>query len=270
MLDATAVYFTRFLPAGAVMVVPKAGGTATSIATGQKYAEGMAVDDGHVYWITEASGADGSVWRASKDGTALVSLASGQLAPSGIAIDDGHVYWANYLAPGDVNALAKGGGGAPTVLTSGGMGLTRVAVDEANVYFLNFYGGTLNRVAKTGGAPTLLATEPGLVGGLAIDGTSLYVTAGADVVKIEKATSTATILATTGGPSDVAVDADSVYFTDAKLGQVLRVAKSGGAPAVLASGQNGPAGIAVDGWCVYWANQGSSSGNDGAVMKTRK
>jgi sugar lactone lactonase YvrE len=272
VLDATAVYFTRFEADGAVMVVPKAGGAATAIATDQAYAEGIAVDEIHVYWTTGSSGSDGSVWRGGKDGSALVTLASGQLAPSGIAVDEDAVYWANYLAPGYVEAIAKGGGGSPKVLTSGGMGLTRVAVDDVNVYFLDFYGSTLLRVPKTGGAPgpDLLATEAGLVSGLAIDATSLYLTAGADVVKVDKATSTSTILATTGGPSDVAVDDDSVYFTDAKLGQVLRVAKSGGAPIVLASGQNGPAGIAVDASCVYWANGGSPSGDDGAVMKAGK
>src|SRR6185312_13821390 len=60
VLDATAVYFTLFQAAGAVMVVPKAGGAATAIATGQAYSEGIAVDDGHVYWTTGDSGSDGS------------------------------------------------------------------------------------------------------------------------------------------------------------------------------------------------------------------
>jgi hypothetical protein len=269
-LDATAVYFTRLQLSGAVMVVPKAGGAATSIAAGQAYPVGIAVDEDHVYWTTGDSGSDGSVRRAGKDGAGLVSLASGQAAPHGIAVDQGAVYWANYLAPGNVSEVAKDGSAAPVVLTSGGMGLTHVAVDEASVYFLDFYGSTLLRVAKTGGAPSLLATEAGLLGGLAIDATSVYLVAGADVVKVEKAGSTPTIVATTGGPTDVAVDADSVFFTDAQQGQVLRVAKSGGAPVVLASGQKSPSGIAVDAWCVYWANRGVSFGNDGAVMKTRK
>lgn len=270
VLDETAVYFTDFVLDGTVMVVPKAGGAATPLATGQAYPGGIAVDDGHIYWTTGHIGADGLIRRAGKDGTGLVNLASGQSTSMGLALDQDSVYWANYLAPGDVLRVAKDGAAAPLVLATVGMGLTRIAVDEANVYFLDFYGSTLNRVAKTGGIASLLATEKGLLGGFAIDATSAYLAAGTDLVVVDKASFSAKVLATTGGPTDVAVDADSVYFTDGALGQVLRVAKSGGEPVILASGQDGPSGLAVDTWCVYWANRGSLNGSDGGVMKTRK
>jgi hypothetical protein len=39
-----------------------------------------------------------------------------------------------------------------------------------------------------------------------------------------------------------------------------------GQPITLASGQDGPRGIAVDQFNVYWANQGSGDGPDGSVM----
>jgi sugar lactone lactonase YvrE len=269
-LDATKVYFTHFQLDGAVMVVPKADGAAATIATGQGYPDSIAVDDGHVYWAPENSGADGAIRRARKDGTGLETLASGQGAPHGIALDQGAVYWANYLAPGEVSKVSKDGGTSPMVLTNGGMGLFDVAVDDEDVYFLNSYASTLSRVAKTGGAATLLATEKGPLGGFAIDATSVYLTAEPYVVRIEKATFAMTVLATAGHPSGVAVDEDSVYFTDAQQGQVLRVPKGGGAPVVLASGQRQPSGIAVDAWCVYWANRGLSYGNDGAVMKVHR
>jgi sugar lactone lactonase YvrE len=269
-LDATGVYFTRLELDGAVMVVPKAGGAAAPIATGQAFPEAIAVDDGHVYWTTGYIGADGSIQRARKDGTELTKLASGQGAPHGIALDQGAVYWVDYLPPGNVNKLSKNGGASPVALTSGGMGLADVAVDDENVYFLDFYASTLSRVAKTGGAPAVLATEKANLGRFAIDATSAYVAAGPDVVKIEKTTGATTVLATAVGPEGVAVDEDSVYFTDAKQGQVLRVAKGGGAAVVLASGQGQPSGIAVDAWCVYWANRGITLGDGGAVMKVRR
>src|SRR5262249_38085723 len=79
------------------------------------------------------------------------------------------------------------------------------------------------------------------------------------------------------GASGIAVDGTDVYwvlsgtfesnFTD---GSVLRAPKSGGPSTVLASEQRGPVSIVLDMTSVYWTNTGSTSGNDGAVMKTEK
>lgn len=66
-------------------------------------------------------------------------------------------------------------------------------------------------------------------------------------------------------PSDIAVDAASVYWTNyaddhmAAVGTVAKVALDGGSPVTLASGQNAPTGIAVDASTVYWTNWGGST-----------
>ncbi len=69
-------------------------------------------------------------------------------------------------------------------------------------------------------------------------------------------------------PAQLAFDSTHLYWTDTTVGTVSRVAlasTSPQAPVVIATGQVGPTGIAVDGSAVYWIN---GSGN--ALMKMRK
>lgn len=63
-------------------------------------------------------------------------------------------------------------------------------------------------------------------------------------------------------PSGIAVDGNSVYWTNGGDGTVMKIARSGGAPIPLASHQANPSGIAVDATRVYWTNDD----DDGAVM----
>jgi sugar lactone lactonase YvrE len=64
-------------------------------------------------------------------------------------------------------------------------------------------------------------------------------------------------------PTGIAVDAISVYFTNAGNGIVARVPVGGGQTVTIANGQSGPTGIAVDATSVYWTNKTS-----GTVMKS--
>jgi RHS repeat-associated protein len=61
------------------------------------------------------------------------------------------------------------------------------------------------------------------------------------------------------GPTGIAVDATSVYFTDQTGGTVMKVPLGGGSTTTLASGQSTPSGIAVDATSVYWANSGGGT-----------
>ncbi len=54
------------------------------------------------------------------------------------------------------------------------------------------------------------------------------------------------------GPTGIAVDATSVYWANAAGGTVTKVSINGGSPVQLASGQTTPRGIAVDTTSVYW------------------
>jgi hypothetical protein len=87
----------------------------------------------------------------------------------------------------------------------------------------------------------------------------------------------------TGGPcvadgQSIAVDPDGVYLpvmmsfdpqTVLKSGAILRFPLDGGAYAPVATGQNGPNNVTVDGTSVYWTNHGIN-GLPGQVMKAPK
>jgi hypothetical protein len=74
------------------------------------------------------------------------------------------------------------------------------------------------------------------------------------------------VLASEQSPGFIAVDRANVYWTNALCdggGSVMKVPIDGGAPVVLASGQDCPLGIAVDDTSVYWTNNIAG----GSVMK---
>lgn len=264
-LDQTAVYFTNLVKAGTVMAVPKAGGGTTPIAVDQDSPSDVAADETAVFW----TGGQGLVGRAAKDGTSQMALATGESGPSGIALDAENAYWVDYFNPGKVSTVSKAGG-PPTVLATGGTGFSRIAVDAASVTWLDFYGNAVLRVPKGGGAVTTIAHLEGLASDLALDGPSVYVTSGMAVLRIDGPGAPPQVLATTSGNgARLALEGDSVYFTDPTAGLVRRVPKLGGEPVTIASVQGRPMGIAVDAWCVYWANGGSGT-EDGSVMKAPK
>jgi hypothetical protein len=82
-----------------------------------------------------------------------------------------------------------------------------------------------------------------------------------------KAGGAATNLAPGENVRGVAVDDAFIYFTDdtSTTGRILKVAKSGGTPTVLAENQDSPISIAVDATSVYWA-----CADEGTIKKIAK
>ena len=76
------------------MKVPKSGGAAITLASGQGSIRGLAVDATHVYW-TNARTAEGLVMKVALDGGTPVMIASQQATPNSVAVDATSVYWTN-------------------------------------------------------------------------------------------------------------------------------------------------------------------------------
>lgn len=164
------------------------------------------------------SGGSGGSGNGSMPGNAqlLYDATATGVNPWGIASDNDNVYFSDAQSPnGKVFRVPLDGSGA-VELANGQSSPTTILVDGPDLYFVT--SDALMRVPTTGGQVAKMANA-------------------------ENATY-----------SGLAVDADYVYWTDyTSPGRTMRMAKAGGAPQVLASGDAYPSGIVVSGGQVYWA-----------------
>ncbi len=199
-------------------------------------------------------------------GRCAVALATAQSGPEFIAVDPTSVYWTNET--GGTIMKSPVGGGAATTLASGQSGPEFIAVDATSVYWTTENGLTVAKAPLAGGPPTTLSSGKKALG-IAVSG-SVYWTTGNQVLKTPLDGGTSTALASEpqpgycNGPQGVAVDATSVYWTNAGscagplpevcTGDVRKVSLSGGTVEIIANMQGNPEAIAVDDTSVYWTN----------------
>jgi hypothetical protein len=169
---------------GSVIALPR-GGSAMTLASNQGtvWGDSMAADAVTLYWVGHGTSGQHSVVSASVAGglvTTLVTMApSSQSHSSRVALDANRVYWTTTWSGGDVMAVPRAGGAAPT-LASGQYYPSAIATDGVNVYWttgLDGRGagnGDVIRMPAAGGTPTTLASEPGQLFDIAVDATSVY------------------------------------------------------------------------------------------------
>jgi hypothetical protein len=269
-VDATNVYWGI---TGAVMMVPKAGGTPTTLA-GSTTSAGVQTSVGGialnsmtpptVYWTNQVSG--GSVVSMVIGGTATTIVSGACSGAGAITIDTDNVYW------GCSSSVMKAAlsGANPTTLASGS-GASGLVVDATDVYWTNYSGGSVMKASTgaTGGAGITLQTIGNMPTGIAGDALNVYVSDGNQVLKVPKSGGSAVTLNNSAGlgPLGIAVDASGVYWANFNHTTVQSCGLVTGTPLVtLASGQSSPIWIAVDATAVYWTDTGSG----GNVMKAPK
>jgi hypothetical protein len=175
--------------------------------------------------------------------------------------------------PGPIASAPLTGGKATVLATSNGY--ASVNADSSHVYWADQDKGQIESLPVRGGTPTILASGLAGPGGLALEDETLYFmdtsgdllslpASGGDVTTLYKGPGLPPDTATEYWAPAIAVDADSVYFSECtglmgvSSSSLYRLPRSGGTPILLAS--SCAVGIAVDSTDVYWTSGEDVSG----------
>src|SRR5262245_35430486 len=198
-------------------------------------AGGQTAGSPHVYWANYGSGPipPGTIGRANLDGTGVdQNFISDATTPLEVAVDTNYVYWPNVCA-GTIGRANLDGTGVDQNFITGAIAPLAVAVDSGHVYWAD--QGTCGT--------TCPPPQPGdgTIGRANLDGTGVNET-----------------FITGLNPSDVAVDANHVYWGGSVLGlgTIGRANLDGTAvdQNFIGGHHIHPASVAVDANHVYWGN----------------
>src|SRR5262249_2996346 len=111
---------------GPIARAPRAGGTATVLATSHGFTSGVVVDAANVYWIDQDAG---TVNRVPIAGGAPTALPTGLKTPGGLALHAGTLYFSD--AAGDLLSVPAAGGTVTTLFTGAGLPPNTIFADYA-------------------------------------------------------------------------------------------------------------------------------------------
>jgi hypothetical protein len=220
------------------------------------YVYDIGADATHLYYGRwQLYGGRGDLRRARKDGKGGMNLASLSLEPRGVVVDADKVY---FTAGIRLMTIPKEGG-EPKALakTFSSLSLTD---DDKYIYGVPGDYGPYDRLVRAdkGSGKTYeldvserpdVSEQPRGFSAVAADADSIYVTdSSADrVLRFSHERAKPKVLSAKQPKAfALGIDADSVYFTLALKGDLMKIAKSGGAAKKLASGLMPNATIAVD------------------------
>lgn len=241
---------------GAVMAIPKGGGTATTLAKTSLAPQSIAARGGDVFWVEY-----GAVKAMSGSGGPERTIARGTGPTRGLAVAGDELVVVD-LDRDAVTALAVGGGAKRAVFAGVAAGY-RVAADAAGVAFFRV---TENRAidlvtVATGLDARVIVHGPLTPGPLVMDHASVWFDGGAGLQKVARAGGTAVAVAP-DHVLDLAVDGGDVYFMTS-AGELKRATADGRSQTLAPVDPPARGGLVVDDQCVYFAAKGS-------VMKVAK
>lgn len=246
-VDEMHVYFTSYTD-GTIVRVPKSGGDANVLATGQVNPWRIALDARFVYWVGESE--DGSLMRVSKSGGAAVALGRDRL-PSSVKVHGEAVYWATNT--GRILRTSLRGEFPTRVLTAVSVQPWRIAVDGDFVYWTNA-NGAIMRVSVAGGDAEVLATGQGDPRAMVMDNANVYWTTRSGAVRgiAKTGGSVMTLASGRGSARGLGIDDAWVYWTVPTDGLVLRAHKRNGEVVELARAVKYPINVVSDGRAAYF------------------
>jgi len=240
--------------------VASTGGT-PSILSGSSEVDAIAIDTANVYWIGS------SLMSAPLGGGDPTIVATGVSANELLA-DGLNVYGVD---GGALWAVSVSGGAQRSLIDGPSSGVEAIAVLGDSVYVASFsgiaagtsvvYQGSILRVPKAGGAaPVVLVSNQPHPYAIAVDSTGVYwanagylgVAGGLMHSALDGGNAAA--LPSSANVGSVVLDETNVYWTE-DGSRVMKMAKSGGSPRVVADELSGPSALTVNGGNVYWSEQ---------------
>lgn len=226
-VDTASVYWVNNGTTAGTVMKAKIGGVSPPAPLYTSGASGVdiAVDAANVYWTAEGTcPTQNGVWQCSSTSCLAplqITNCSAAATRNGIAVDAVSVFWASTTNK-NIGRNKIGGGSLATAGT--GTAPWGIALDATNVYFTDG-SGTIDTCPKTSSATTQLASGQGNPQGIAVDATHVYWVNNAGgangVMAVPVGGGTAVPLAAASAPVRIAVDATSLYFTDA--GAVMKL-----------------------------------------------
>lgn len=239
---------------GRIIRVPKSGGTPTTVySTGARIVMDMQLADGRLYWAGSTIGSVGT------DGSSPTDHASG--FANALAVDATTIYFINGTGT-EIRSLPRTGG--THVLRATGSDIRDLVTDGTYVYWID--GQSVYRMARTGGAPTLLGSAFYQdLESIYERGDRLWILTGGEgpdfntngVLYMSKAGGDINILRGTTAPgvwTDLALTDTHVYWTIPENGDVQRhgISGSGSGLTQALTHEYRANALATDGSYLYW------------------
>lgn len=193
-LDAERVFWSTV--EGAIMHLPKSGGTPTPLTQAGPGVCSVFVNEDHIYWTNRLSGDVSRLDKLDTTGASLTTVATSQSNPTAVYVDAQHVYWLEagpsfdgadcFAASGRVLRTPHAQLGTIEEVASGQACPARITGDATHVYWTNqgtveettlayrFDGSVARAAAGSTPAPEDVATTQLRPRGIALSDTSVF------------------------------------------------------------------------------------------------
>jgi hypothetical protein len=247
--------------------MPASGGTPNLVGAGEISA--VTTTSSLVLWADRTTDA---IYSASLDGGSVKSVVAAENV-SDLRVTGDTLYWISGETSGSPFQKVSLSGGSPAeVVPAGNTLFAYLEMDATAMYAVGFSltgAGTQLYHGPFTGDPLPPVTLDRIVPP-SLDPSFVYVGSQGALNRVSRASGAVELMAALPYAFGTAVDADAAYVTvdsptgncAAAEGSVYRVPFDTMQPAVLASEQACPSGIAVDASGVYWVNAGTGSGMD--------
>jgi len=139
------------------------------IATGAWMPNGLAADNGSVYWTDSIHG---NIYRVGINGGTIQTVATAQTGAAGIAVDGNNIYWAA-AQTGFVVAQPLDGG-LSTIIARNELTPTRLAIDGLSIFWTDHDNGLIMKAPLDGGNPLPVAAGQNGPNAIAVDSNYVY------------------------------------------------------------------------------------------------